>query len=86
MKLEKYFKILSHPSEWTTSTSRKNLLVSMWGERNPYSLLVAALTCTATIEILKRLLREMQIELPQAQFVSLWSIYPKESKSYYRDT
>jgi hypothetical protein len=42
----------------------QQVLVSLWGKRNPYTLLVGMQTSTTTLEKLWRLLKNLNKELP----------------------
>jgi hypothetical protein len=50
----------------------------MWGKRNPHTLLVGMQASATTLEKVRRLLKNLNIDLPYDPTFLLLGIYPKE--------
>jgi hypothetical protein len=59
------------------------MLVRMWGERNPQTLLVGCKLVQPLWKTVWKLLKKLKIELPYNPAILLLGIYPKEWKSGY---
>jgi hypothetical protein len=63
------------------------MLVRMWGNRNPYTLLTRMQISITTMKSSMEIPQKLEIELPFVPVISLLGIYPKElNTGYNRDT
>jgi hypothetical protein len=63
------------------------MLVRIWQNRNPYTLLVGIQLVQPLWKIAWRFLKKLEIELPYDPVIPLLGIFPKERKTgYSRDT